>query len=206
MKFTPSRILTATLTAATLLAVTAGAARAQGVVNREYQIKAGYLWFFGHYVQWPEAAFANSGDKFVIGILGRDPFGQRLASVIRKPIRDRPIVLRRFASLRDLTACHILFVSDEGGAAASVERLRAVGAATRDQPVLIVSETRGGARQGAVINFAVDRGANRVVLEINLAAARARGLTVSARLLALQNSGVVRIVRGDGPAGDGQRR
>jgi hypothetical protein len=58
------------------------------------------------------------------------------------------------------------------------------------------------ARKGAVISFLVDRQENRIKLEINPEAAKRAGLKVSSRLLALQDSGVVKLVEDDKKQGE----
>ena len=81
-------------------------------VNREYAIKAAYLYQFGRYVQWPANAFASDGSPLVIGIFGADQFSSSLEKIARtKRIDGRPIAVRRFASMAEYTPCHILFVS-----------------------------------------------------------------------------------------------
>ena len=86
------------------------------ISNREYAIKAAYLYQFSRYVQWPADAFANDRSPLVIGVLGTDPFGGILEEIARtKRIEGRPIVVRRFASMAEYTPCHILFVSSSVG-------------------------------------------------------------------------------------------
>ena len=48
----------------------------------EYSIKAGYLYNFSKYVQWPEGTFPTPETPFVICIVGEDPFGGRLDQAI----------------------------------------------------------------------------------------------------------------------------
>ena len=56
---------------------------AVGGVNREYAIKAAYLYNFGRYVTWPDKMFPNDQSPVVIGVLGPDPFGLALGSYCR---------------------------------------------------------------------------------------------------------------------------
>src|SRR4051812_38643992 len=41
----------------------------------EYDVKAAYLFKFTKFVEWPASAYASNDAPFVIGIVGRDPFG-----------------------------------------------------------------------------------------------------------------------------------
>jgi hypothetical protein len=94
-------------------------------------------------------------------------------------VQERRIVVRRFATLKELEFCHILFVSghvDRRDWAAVIEKL--AGA-----PTLIVGESTGFTAQGGAFNFYVQD--NRVKIEANVQAAKARGLKISSKLLAI---------------------
>src|SRR2546430_10467223 len=41
--------------------------------SSEYLIKAGFIYNFAKFVEWPSAAFAQPDSPIVIGILGTDP-------------------------------------------------------------------------------------------------------------------------------------
>ncbi|TLY91327.1 MAG: YfiR family protein [Gammaproteobacteria bacterium] len=41
----------------------------------EYQLKAVFLFNFAQFVEWPPAALPRESAPFVIGVLGKDPFG-----------------------------------------------------------------------------------------------------------------------------------
>jgi hypothetical protein len=148
--------------------------------NREYAIKAAYIYNFGRYVQWPPASFPDSQSPFVIGVLGSDPFGALLDEIAQsKKIEGRPIAARRFASMAEYQPCHILFVS----AAASPEQKLAAIKMAQDSRVLLVGEDPGLAERGATINFFLEQ--NKIRFEINAEAARREQLKISSKLLSL---------------------
>jgi hypothetical protein len=151
-------------------------------------VKARYLLYFGIYVRWPDDAVPQAKGQFVIGILGRDPFGDHLQVFAGRPLNGKRIVVRRFASMEQYSSCHILFISDEaavGRKETAKDRLDAALARVGDQPVLIVSETSGFARQGAVINFVDDQQAQLIRMEVNRTAQRRAALEISSELLDL---------------------
>ncbi|MHB1036927.1 MAG: YfiR family protein [Pirellulales bacterium] len=149
-------------------------------VDREYTIKAAYLYNFGRYVEWPEQAFRENADAFVIGVLGTDPFGAVLDEIAAsKKIAGRKIVTRRFNSMTQYVPCHILFVS----ASASPEEKAAAIRKSRESHVLLVGEAPGFALNGGIVNFFVEQ--NRVRFEINAEAAKREDLKVSSKLLSL---------------------
>ena len=148
--------------------------------NREYAIKAAYLYQFSRYVQWPAEAFANDHSPLVIGVLGADPFGGILEEIARtKRIEGRPIAVHRFASMAEYTPCHILFVSSSVG---PEQRAAAIQRAQRS-PLLLVGEEPGFAEQGGTINFFLDE--NKIRFEINMEIAKQDQLKISSKLLSL---------------------
>ncbi len=166
------------------VALAASSARAQPdealEINREYAIKAAYLYNFGRYVEWPAESFKDGQAPFVIGILGPDPFGALLDEIASgKRVEGRRIVVRRFPSMSNYVPCHILFVP----AAAGPDEKAAALAKTRGGSVLLVGDEPGFARQGAAIGFYLE--ANRVRFEINAEVAKRHRLRISSKLLSL---------------------
>ena len=194
----PGRVLLICFASVSLLAAGSRDAAAQEGINREHEIKAAYLYQFARYVEWPPKAV--EGDAFVIGVLGPDPLGSYLDKIAAtKTVQEKKIVVRRFASAKDYRSCHILFISggatEDGDRTKLEERLNAALEITKGSPVLLVSETVDFARKGAAINFLVDQEENRIKVEINRDAERLAGLKISSKLLGLEKSGVVKIVR-----------
>jgi hypothetical protein len=115
----------------------------------------------------------------VIGIVGEDPFGQTLDEVVRgEMVGGRPLVVKRLRADDDLRTCHILFISRS-----EKERLPALLSQLKGSPVLSVSEIKGFAEQGGMVNLLL---ANKTVkMEINQSAAEQAGLQISAKLLKL---------------------
>src|ERR1700722_7874519 len=77
----------------------------------EYQVEAVFLLHFTQFVEWPAQAAGDAHSPFVIGVLGRDPFGSALDEAIRgETVNGRPLVVKRFAAAADLGPCQILFI------------------------------------------------------------------------------------------------
>lgn len=147
--------------------------------DREYLIKAAFLYNFGRYIQWP-AESQGSKEPFVIGILGPDPFGTVLEQIgSTKNIEGRPIAVRRYASLAEYQPCQILFVA---AAASDADKLGVIQQ-SQGKPVLVVGEETGFAQRGAMINFFAED--NKIHFEINVEAARRGHLRISSKLLSL---------------------
>jgi hypothetical protein len=150
--------------------------------SSEYLIKAGFIYNFAKFVEWPAAAFAQPDSPIVIGILGTDPFGNLIDRIVEnKKIGARGFVVKRLkwtTDLKDLKECKILFVG-----ASEKAHLDDLVQIVKSLPILTVGETPGFAERGGVIRFVVED--NRVRLEINVEAAHQADLTISSRLLTL---------------------
>src|SRR5712664_4555889 len=83
--------------------------------SSEYLIKAGFIFNFAKFVDWPPTTFAQPDSPIVIGILGTDPFGAIIDQIVQdKKIGGRGFVVKRLkwgTDLKDLRDCKILFVS-----------------------------------------------------------------------------------------------
>jgi hypothetical protein len=162
------------------LTLTARAGQSDGFINREYPLKALFLYNFGGYVEWPDHAFADTQQPFVIGVLGNAPVSTMLHEIAAsKQVAGRRIEIKHFASPDVVGPCHILFVAGD----VSSQHARAVIERLRGLPVLTVGETAGFAEQGGCVNFFIE--ANKIRFEINLQAAKQQQLRISAKLLAL---------------------
>jgi hypothetical protein len=169
--------------AAVLLAMIAAFAapteiRAQSASQREYEIKAAYLYNFINYIDWPAGALPAAGGTITIGIVGENPFGSALDPLNGKQIKGRTLVVKQVSSPKDLEQCQIVFVC-----ASEKSRLGEILGQLKDARVLTVSEIEGFAAQGGIINFVSER--NKVRFEVNPDAAKRTGLTISSELLKL---------------------
>lgn len=164
------------------LASSADAQTGDASDSSEYLIKAGFIYNFAKFVEWPPTSFPQSDAPIVIGILGTDPFGSVLDRIVAdKKIGSRGFVVRRYKwskDLKDLRECQILFVSSSEKAHTD-EILEFV----KWLPILTIGETPGFAERGGVIRFTVED--NRVRFEVSVDAAHNANLNISSRLLTL---------------------
>ena len=163
---------------AVLLALAAGPCRAQAPpAPTEYQLKAVFLFNFSQFVDWPAAAFADDNSPLVIGVLGRDPFGAMLDEIVRgETVNGRPLAVRRYESIAQLDACHILFIDRS-----QAEQFDAILTALKGRSILTVGDFDGFARGGGIIRFVTV--GNKIRLKVNLVAAQQAKLTISSKLL-----------------------
>lgn len=152
--------------------------RAQSAMQREYEIKAGYLYNFINYIDWPAEALPPAGGTITIGIVGETPYAAAFELLIGKEIKGRKLAVKQVTSTNDLEQCQIVFIC-----VSEKSRLPEILGQLKDAKLLTVSEIDGFAEQGGVINFISER--NKVRFEINPEAARRAGLTISSELLKL---------------------
>jgi hypothetical protein len=146
-------------------------------VTQEYDLKAVFLFNFAQFVEWPANAFAEAKAPVIIGVLGDDPFGKSLDDVVAGEIvRNRPLTVRRYRSVEEIDRCHILFISPSES-----NRLDRIMAALAHRSILTVGDTKDFTSQAGVIGFELWQ--RRLRLRINVAAAKAAGLTISSKLL-----------------------
>jgi hypothetical protein len=163
--------------AAMAMPVESANATVPAVVAREYDLKAAFLFNFAQFVEWPADAFAAANSPITIGILGTDPFGDRLDSLVAgETVRNRRLVVRRYRSIEQVDACHILFIAaSEGG------QLSQIAKALAHRSVLTVGETKDFTARSGIVGFELSQ--RRVRLRINLDAASVARLTISSKLL-----------------------
>jgi hypothetical protein len=146
--------------------------------NREYQIKAAYLYQFGRYVEWPTKSFSSSNAPFVIGVLEQEPLIPQLEQIARvKKIQDRTIKIRRFSSAAAVQACQILYLSAPTTPETQTEIIHKMSR----RGVLLVGDAADFLIWGGTMQFVVEDNKIRVV--VSRKAAERAGLTISAKLL-----------------------
>ena len=160
------------------VASSAFSARAQSSSDREYLIKAAFLYNFLRFVEWPAEALPEGDGSIVVCLVGEDPFGEALESIKGKTVKSKDLVIRRILTLQSLGGCQLLFVSSS-----EKNRLPEIIGALKGRAVLTVGELDGFTQRGGIIRFLIER--NNVRFEINVDMAERTGLKISSKLLNL---------------------
>lgn len=167
-------IAAATTLAAGLASATVRAADSPAAL--EYGIKAGYLYKFAKFVEWPTNALPATNSPIIIGIMDGTGVLLVIQQVLAgKTVNDRPIVVKVITTPSPADGCHILFVSRTAKTSPAEVRAALGSVAT-----LIVGETDLFAEQGGMIGFVRDEETLRVTL--NLESVTNTNLKVSAKL------------------------
>ena len=153
--------------------------QAQTPSDAERAIKATYLYKFGPFIEWPEAAFRSPDEAIRLCIVGIDPFGAIVEHALaEQQIQQRPIRILRMATADPAARCHILYAA--GSPAQSVS---AILATIRGLPVLTVTGDDTADPAAGIIHFVIHDG--RVRFEVDDAAAALNGIAISSKVLSL---------------------
>jgi hypothetical protein len=167
----------AVLAACACLPASPEVAQTEGLT--EYEIKAGFLYNFTKFVEWPPEDFPNGSAPIVLGIVGANPFGSLLTDAAAgKTVNGRAVLIKHFRADEDLKSCQIVFVSSSEKKRAE-QILEKLGGAN----VLTVGEGDDFIEAGGMIAFVVE--GNRVRLVMNLEAASEARLKISAKVIAV---------------------
>ena len=177
--------LASVLGALTLLLIGATAAQprtAEALSNREYLIKAAILYNFARFTEWPQATLAQR-KEFRLCVLGADPFGSALDTVLGKPVQGLPVAVLRLERPDQSAECDLLYFGST-----EMAQLVAAQSAIGNAPVLTVAEIPDFARSGGHIEMLTVE--DRVRFGINQTGAERAGLKFSAKLLTLADPGI----------------
>jgi len=188
------------------MAVIVPKTRADSAASREYQIKAAFLHKFIKFVDWPKEKMYDVNKPIVVGILGKDPFGDAIEIIMGEQVKDKKLVVRWFESFEDsknsngkdkpsvhkkikaIRKCHLLFFCY------SEKKYREeIMKSLKGSHVLTVGDMNGFLESGGVINLIIED--KKVRFEINISAAKRAGLKIRSQLLKLAR----RVVREDTP-------
>ena len=142
----------------------------------EFKVKAGYLFNFAKFVEWPSSAFPSADSPFIIAVLDGDEAEPLIEQVLAgKNVNGHPVQVKTVSKANLPKDAHILLVTRTANK--TPEEIRE---ALGNAPTLLVGETEQFAERGGAIAFV--RQDESVRLKLCLQHATERGLKVSARL------------------------
>ena len=150
-------------------------------VDQEDQVKAGYLYKFLFFADWPEKKNGTGEDTVILGILGDTKIYRLFTDVEGRTVDGKKLIVKRFTGNRStdhLHRCHVLFF----GRSATQDLTDYLGV-IRDVSILTVGETDGFVDKGGIIGFTTKR--NRISFEVNKKAAKHAGIQLRSQLLRL---------------------
>ena len=147
--------------------------RADEAADREAQLKAGYLYNFAKFVEWPADApptlrFCFDGGPTIYAMLTEELGDKRIG--------ERPLVARELSGNDTLEGCDILYIDARSETARRAQL-------PEDCRLLTVSDAPGFSHASGIIELYEE--SNRLRFAINIANARRAGLQISSSLLQL---------------------
>ena len=143
----------------------------------EQSVKAGFIYNFVKFTQWPSA---REGDRSPLQVCtpGSQPLDGQFALLQGRTIGSRSIDIRSNAPASEWRNCQVLFLAETD--AHRVESvLRSLGSA----PVLALGDVPDFAQSGGMIGLKIED--SRVRFDVNLGAAQRAGLTLNSQMLKL---------------------
>jgi hypothetical protein len=139
----------------------------------EQQIKAGLLYNFLKYTQWPEKK-----TLVTVCVFGDDPFEGYLKPMVGRSVNQREITLRFIHTIEEVDTCDLLYIN-----AKERKQWPTLQKSLVEKSVLTVSDFDGFAASGGMIEFGKKE--EHVDASLNIDAITAAHLQVQDRLLKL---------------------
>lgn len=169
-----------------LLCLVSFPARADGTLQlAEQEIKAGLLYNFLKYTEWP---VTENPASITVCVFGDDPFGEYLQPMAERTVNQRVIIIRKLNTNKDASNCQLVFIN-----AGEKDRWPDLQRVLNGKAVLTVSDMAGFTASGGMIAFG--RKDSHIRMEMSRRAVAAGGLQVEERLLKL-------VTVADGPGGE----
>lgn len=156
------------------LALASVAARAQ--VVPEAELRAAFVYNFLLLVEWPESASPQGEQPFLLCAFGDSEWYPALRALQGRNLKERILRVEKIESAPALSNCQAVVI-------ASARDLYPVLQVLKGRPVLTIGDYEGSVSAGVMIGLT--REDAHLAFEVNLDAARAGGLRVSAKLLRL---------------------
>jgi hypothetical protein len=143
----------------------------------DYEVKAAFLYNFAKFVRWPDDA--AGGPRFVVAIVGDDPFGAVIdRAFLGKTVLGRPVEIRRTRIVREAASAQMVFIGSSERA-----RLAEVLGAFKGESVLTVGDMDRFTDGGGMVGFRLKD--STVKFEVNLRELKNARLQMSSQIIRL---------------------
>ena len=144
----------------------------------EYMVKSAMLYHFATFTRWPKSSFTFPDTPIRFCVLGEDPFGPDLDSLVNYQIHGRDILTTRLRKVQHAKECHVLFIAES-----EAKHVQSILQALAGLPVLTIADMDEFARLGGVVHLKIMEESIR--FQINTGTAVRDGLSFSSELLML---------------------
>jgi len=144
--------------------------------GNEAALKTAFLYNFFKFIQWPDGVIQ---DSYRLCTAGNDLLGESLSVLESKKINDKPMLIYRDISIKDISQCHMLFISKSKNSQVMLDSASGMSVVTvSDQPDFTI--------HGGMIGLVEED--RHLRFEINLTKANAAHIHINASLLKLAKS------------------
>jgi hypothetical protein len=148
-------------------------AQARGAEVSEPELKAAFIYNFAKFTEWPE-----SEEELRLCLLDAAHLITAGEALDGKSLGTQRLKVRKLNSMQEVAHCQILFVGE-----GRRDDLPRILKQLQNVPTLTVTDAEGLVELGVMIGMSRDD--DRILFEVNVAAARRAGLQISAKLLSL---------------------
>jgi len=150
---------------------------AQADDNKEYLVKAAFIYNFIKFIEWPAEKAIAQQSKIDICTLGETPLSNASKVFAAASTPQLALSLVQDNNLHSIPQhCHVLFISESQS-----DRLPSILEAMKGHPVLLVSDMDGFTQAGGMIGFVIDD--NKIKIDVNKREITSAGMRVDAQLL-----------------------
>ncbi|MFT5692932.1 MAG: hypothetical protein ACI92E_002268 [Oceanicoccus sp.] len=156
-----------------------GLPEAKADTFNEADVKAAFLYYFLHFISWPNDGSGANSLPIELCTIDEGPVTKSLVLILASPkAASTKVNVGMMTDLDQVSRCQYIFVGDT-----NVGVDQAVIAKTQTEEILTVSDVRGFAESGGMIELL--REGNKVKVLINIETLKKRGFKVSSKLLNL---------------------
>ncbi|MGA1791919.1 MAG: YfiR family protein [bacterium] len=161
-----------------VVACTGGRVHAQALYGLEYRVKAGFVYNFAKFIEWPEENTGHDPNSILIGIIPDTPATDVFFSLEGKRIGGKRIEVKKYKTVKEkgVENCHVLFFDSKEDVFVKESLL-----IVKYRSVLTVGHIKGFTQAGGIINFFTEEG--RLRFEVNLDAAKHARIKLGSQIL-----------------------
>lgn len=146
-------------------------------------IQTAYIYNFAKFIKWPNNV--DKSDSFNVCIYGDADFEGKLDKLSQKSLGNKKIFVLRVNTKEEIQNCQMLILPSVGDS-----KLAELIAWAKKHHIVTISDTKGYASQGVMINFYLEN--KKVRFEINHQKAKNAKINISSKLLR-----VAKVVKSD---------
>ena len=161
-----------------VMAFTGLHAHAQTLYGPEYRVKAGFIYNFAKFIDWPKTDASQDPNTILICIVPDTPETDVFLSLRNKSIGSKRIEVKKYQDVKakEIEHCQILFLDSK-----DEEFIKESLLIVKYRSILTIGHMRKFTQAGGIINFFTEE--NRLRFEVNLNAAKRARIKLGSQIL-----------------------